>query len=133
MDCKFAERKWGVTLPTEIDAIIRIEPGLGVQVDGATIPLPWPPLKPSEIANSFDTASDWELPGKHIPVMGDFHNLVCLDYSLVGEPAVVILNDNRRPIARYANSKLFLQALSRLTEEGNPNAEIIEGESWLNF
>ena len=128
-----AERKWGFQFPGSIGDIQNIESGQAVVVAGNTVAIPWPPLSAFEIHSAHDVATDWELNPGFVPIMGNFHDLVCLDYSASGDPDVVIIDDSRNHLARFNSIEQFIDSLVPLLEEDLDTNEVIEKESWLDF
>ncbi len=102
-------------------------------IGGVPVNLPWPPLSASEIASAKDTAKDWQLNENHVPIMGDFHDLVCLDYSQLSEPETIIIDDDRKEIARFSSLKQFLNSLVVLERKSQSKKRIVEEESWIDF
>jgi hypothetical protein len=133
MNFRETEKTWGYEFPAELEKLDQVEPNQGVLINNALVVLPWPPLSETEIISAHDVASDWNLKPNFVPVMGDFHNLVCLDYSNPSCPEVVIINDRRKELVRYKSLSNFLLSLVNLPEEDIETKGIIEEESWLNF
>jgi hypothetical protein len=75
-----AGRVWGVQLPRDITALSTLPSDACIVTGGCELPFPWPPLSPDQIASAAAVAGDWELGLGMVPVMGDFHDLVCLCY-----------------------------------------------------
>ncbi len=133
MSLEKVEARWNIELPMEMEAVSRIEPNQGVMVGGKPVVLPWPPLSPDLIATAKDTTQDWQLDRNHVPIMGDFHDLVCLDYSGSDNPEIVIIDDDRNELARFETLKQFLGSLVDLGDTSQDQKGIIEEESWLDF
>lgn len=133
MNFQEAGKRWGIEFPEEMENVSRIDPGKGVLIGGQPVGLPWPPLSATEISTAQKVAADWQLPPNFIPIMGDFHDLVCLDYSRKNNPGVVIINDAREELVRFESLKIFLQSLVIVVEGNSNQREIIEDESWLDF
>ncbi|MFD1157673.1 SMI1/KNR4 family protein [Roseovarius aestuarii] len=127
-----AESRWNVKLPEEIEAIGSIEPSQGVVTEAGPIHLPWPPLSFDEIARTKETAQDWQLNRNYVPIMGDMHDLVCLDYSLSKEPEVVVVSDDRNELARFTSLRHFLDSLTDMADESHC-MKIVADKSWLDF
>ncbi len=110
MDFQLAETLWVRKFPAEMDEVARIEPNTGVRTDGELHEVPWPPLTSEKIIAAKEIAAEWDLHPELVPIMGDFHNLVCLDYRTT-EPQVAIVNDDRTEIVRFENARKFLDAI----------------------
>ena len=66
--------------------------------------------------------------------MGDFHDLLCLDYRAGHEPAVVAVTDARVVVPLFHSFREFLAArVLREEPEAPPDSGIIEKESWLDM
>ena len=126
------EARWKVKLPDEIETIRSIEPNQSVVTERGPVDLPWPPLSHEEIIQAKETARDWQLKREYVPIMGDMHDLVCLDYSLTGEPEVVVVDDDRNELARFSSLRHFLDALTDTGIEPK-RKKIVEDKSWLDF
>jgi hypothetical protein len=133
MEYSEAEKKWGYEFPDELERIARLEPNQGVLINNQPVSLPWPPLSDLEISSAYDIAADWNLRSSFIPIMGDFHDLVCLDYAESSHPEVVIINDNRQVLIRYKSLNCFFRSLVIIQDEKLDSNGVIEEESWLDF
>jgi hypothetical protein len=133
MKFREAEKKWGYEFPAELEKIRQLEPNQGVLINNALVVAPWPPLSETEITSAHDVALDWNIKQSYVPIMGDFHDLVCLDYSNNSCPEVVIINDLREELICYKSLNNFLLSLVNLPEEDMDTKGIIEEESWLDF
>ena len=133
MDYREAEKKWGVAFPAGIERIGRKEANRGVMIDNQATSLPWPPLSASEILLARDAATDWKLEPAQVPVMGDFHDLVCLDYTKSDNPEVIIINDEREILVRYTSLEQFLRSLIIVDNSKEGENGAIENESWLDI
>lgn len=132
MTYEFAFEAWGVSLPDQLVKLQSVEAGSCVEVNGEMIPVPWPPLSPSEIADTAAIATDWEIPADCVPVMGDFHDLVCVLFAS-DPPEVVLLNDARQTLAHFSSIGAFLAAITLCPDKPADTRGIIAAESWLDF
>lgn len=64
-----------------MEKLAKIGPDTHVVVNGCKMSLPRLPLNPAKFVTAIDVAPDWELGPENVPVMGDFHDLVCLRYD----------------------------------------------------
>lgn len=128
-----AEREWAVELPPSMDSFVQDARDSCRLVGGQIVSLPFPPLTFEAIANAKDVAEDWDIPEGLVPIMGDFHDLVCLDYRRSSQPAVILIDDSRSEKALFDSFDGFMSALCVATETNTETVEIIKGESWLHF
>lgn len=129
---------WGVVFPPGMEEIAKIGPGRCIVVNGCDMSLPWPPLNPTELILAVDVAPDWELAPGTVPVMGDFHDLVCLHYEGVRFLGVVVINDDRATLASFSSIPEFLHCVRQRSPENSPlNDDEDDGvdwtKSWLNI
>lgn len=129
---------WGVVFPSGMEEIAKIGPGKYIVVNGCDMLLPWPPLNPTELISAVDVAPDWELASGTVPVMGDFHDLVCLHYEGVRFLGVVVINDDRSILASFSSISEFLHCV----RQSSQNASLLNDDeddgvdwtkSWLNI
>lgn len=130
------EALWCLPIPSEVETLLKIDPCSYVLFKEERVRVPWPPFTPDEIARARNVADDWEIPKNHVPLMGDFHDLVCLSFDNFDTPHVVIINDERVELARFASIKEFITHIQK--EEELPLSStgiggVIEKESWLDF
>jgi hypothetical protein len=112
---------WKVKLPfEEMDIINKISSHLIIRRKNKTIPLPWPPLSDEEICSAKAVAKDWDLKDCYLPIMGDFHNLVCVDFTNRTKIEIVVLDDERNEQIRFNTIKDFLYSLET-AEPKNPD------------
>ena len=132
---KYAEAiaSWRLPIPDETEKFLGVEPNKCVATSEKVLALPWPPLAPSEIANSARVATDWGLNQGLVPVMGDFHNLVCLSFVAGCAPSVVIINDERIELACFSSISEFMAAIKQCDATRESVDGIIKEKSWLNF
>ena len=128
------ETAWGVKLPprfTELGA--RDFDALHLP-DHTTLNVPWPTLTANELVHACNMAHDWDIPTGLLPIIGDFHNLICLDYRDGGEPRIVMLNDARSVTPLFSSFASFVNArfLKDATVASNDSG-VIDAESWLAF
>ena len=128
-----AERKWSVLLPQRLDSFTNESRDACQMIDGEIVPLPSPPLSFEAIAQTRLVAEDWKIPTGLVPIMGDFHDLVCLDYRRSSQAAVVLLDDERNERALFDSFDGFLDALCTAPASTGSVDGIIEEESWLDF
>src|SRR4051812_46348641 len=112
MDLDIVGKTWGGTLPENLHPLSAGGPPKAGRVAGSTFSMPWPALTLPEIAAARATREDWELAVGYVPVMGDFHNLVCLDYRKSASPEVVVIDDDRNEIARFNSIDELIGALT---------------------
>ena len=125
---------WNYPIPAKVDALLKVEPTSYVFFDGKKIDVPWPPLSLKEIASAHGVADDWDIPKGFVPVMGDFHDLVCLSFNEPMCSEVVIINDERTELARYASIEEFMSNIQ--TDEDEPldlNSKNDLVDEWLDF
>ena len=132
MTYDFASTAWGVSLPAELAELESVSPQSCLEVGGELIRVPWPPLSPKEIADAASIAMDWEIPAGCVPVMGDFHDLVCLLF-ISAAPEVVLLNDSRETLARFPSISAFLAAITPCPDTPADLSGILVDQSWLDF
>jgi hypothetical protein len=106
-----AASEWGVVFPPGMEELAKIGPDMCIVVNGCEMSLPWPPLTPTEIISAVDVAPDWQLASGIVPVMGDFHDLVCLRFEGVGFMGVVVINDDRSTLASFSSISEFLHCV----------------------
>lgn len=133
MQYQEAEKKWGIIFPPEIKEVGSIGADRGVLIGDKPTTLPWPPMSPSEVCSAKDVANDWGLAASFVPIMGDFHNLVCLDYTNLQNPELVIINDDRKELIRYESINEFLHALITMPDEDVDISGVIKQGSWLDI
>ena len=132
------ESTWGVRLPDSFtDLLIRLQSATHSRlVSGDLFRLPFAPFIACEIVGARRLAHEWDIPDNLVPFMGDFHDLVCLDYRQRSTPEVVALDDDRSEIRLSESVELFLSSLTSVSdahERQKSASGIIESESWLNF
>jgi len=125
--------RWKLPIPDEAAAFLAIKPSAHVEAAGQMFSVPWPPLTPDEILGAAAVADDWEILVNYVPVMGDFHDLVCLAFEPGAPPQVVILNDSRIELARFATIGAFVESISYPDEPKRSTEDIIRSKSWLDF
>lgn len=127
------EATWAVKLPNRFSELFDRMPNathakLGT---GELFHLPFSLLEPSEIVSASDVAADWDLPNKVVPIIGDFHDLVCLDYRSGTDPRVISLNYVREERFLFETLDGFLDALTAEPEEPTKPSGVVS--SWFNF
>lgn len=107
------EERWRVKLPDRFNELFeRVPDATHVKLrTGELFELPYSLLDPDEIVDAADVALDWEIPEKIVPIIGDFHDLVCLDYRSTISPQVVALNDERELKFLHETLDEFLEGL----------------------
>jgi hypothetical protein len=108
--------EWGLVFPPEMEELAKIGPDMCIVVNGSELPLPWPPLTPLELISAVDVALDWELAPGIVPVMGDFHDLVCLRYEGARCMGVVVIDDDRAILASFASVSEFLHCVRQCNQ-----------------
>ena len=113
------EVAWRVKLPDRfLELYARLpEAGHVTLASGELWRLPFSLLEPEEIADAASVANDWEIAKGLVPIIGDFHDLVCLDYRSGKLPAVVELNDEREETRLFGTFNEFLDALVEVPDE----------------
>ena len=127
------EDAWGVTLPPQLDSLRTLAFDSFCSTEGKLVPLPAPVLSLDEVLQAKSVAEDWKIPTGLVPIIGDFHDLVCLDYRQSHVPAVVVINDDRAESRIFDSFDEFVKALSMSPSDRTNRREIIEGESFLDF
>ncbi len=127
---------WHHPIPSEAEELLKIDPCSYVLFDGKRVRIPWPPFSTDEIASAYDVADDWEIPKNHVPMMGDFHDLVCLSFEENTTPHVVIINDERAELARFSSIREFITHIQK--EEEKPLSSsgvtgVVKKGTWLDF
>lgn len=125
--------QWNLPIPDSAEALSLIEPQSYVETSNGPIDVPWPPLSFIEIANAAALAEDWQIPTGFVPVMGDFHGLVCLAFENESTPQVVLINDDRVELARFPSIEKFIAAIQRKAEAPIDTSSVVKDKSWLNF
>ena len=127
------ESTWHVTLPSGFDDLqAEVEWNALRLPDGSVYRVPWPILTSKQIVGAFQLREDWQLPDAFVPLIGDFHDLVGLDYS-EGSPTVIALDDARRTRRLFDDFDGFLAARFLADETPTDTSGIIEDESWLDI
>jgi len=103
-----------------MDELAKIGPGMCIVENGGELSLPWPPLTPAEIISAVDVAPDWGLASGTVPVMGDFHDLVCLRYEGVRFMGVVVMDDDRSTLASFSSIYEFLHCARQRSRQNSP-------------
>jgi hypothetical protein len=93
--------------------------------------VPWPVLTPKQIG-AFNLREDWQLPDAFVPWIGDFHDLIGLDYS-AASPSIIALNDARESQHLFDDFDAFLTARFLVDEPPTGTSVIIDEESWLDL
>lgn len=127
------ESAWGIKLPSRFGAVDDIPWNAMRLPDGQHFRPPWPPLSSHEIIAARALAEDWQIPPCLVPFMGDFHDLICLDYRERSTPAVVYVDDERSTRMLFTSFESFLDGRIELSEEEPDTSGIVESESWLDF
>jgi hypothetical protein len=131
------ESTWGVRLPDSFSSLLlRVSSATHARlVSGDLFRLPFPPFTAQEIVDARRLAPEWDIPDNLVPVMGDFHVLVCLDYRQRSTPAVVFLDDDRNEVLLSESVDLFVSSLTSLPEDQKAASDsgIIESETWLDI
>lgn len=127
------EARWALQLPNRFgEFIARVADATHAKLDTVErFELPAAPLEPSEIVDAADVAADWGIPDRLVPIIGDFHDLVCLDYRAGMPPKVIVLNDKREETFLFETFDRFLDALVSEPEEPSDLSRIVR--SRLDF
>lgn len=110
MDYLTAFRLWNAPPPLFLDDVLVIPADQELLVNGERVSLPWPFLKPEQLADAFSILDDWGIPRHLVPIAGDFHDLLCIDVESARNE-IVILDDSRNEVTRFSNYEDFLMAL----------------------
>lgn len=128
-----AGQVWGISLPADIAMLRAMPADACISIGDHERSIPWPPLSPDEIASAFSIASDWDLQPNMVPVMGDFHDLVCLRYDNGGLIEVVIIDDDRTVHASFPSLAALVQnARPSSSIDSSPQSKALNS-SWLDF
>jgi hypothetical protein len=129
-----AGRVWGVQLPHDIKVLSTLPPDVCIVTGGRELPLPWPPLSPDQIASAAAIAGDWEFGLGIVPVMGNFHDLICLRFVQGVLNEVVIIDDARTIQASFPTLTELVRATKTASAGDTPQMKgVIESSSWLDF
>ena len=136
MDADLAaiETAWQIRLPPNFNVLNSIEWDAVRLPTGDVFVVHGELLTARNIVAARETADDWNIPLGLLPIIGDFHDLICLDYRNGPEPKVVVINDARQEQSLFPDFAAFLAA--RFLRTDSPHREdcgIIESESWLDF
>ena len=127
------ESTWRIALPVRFTELQTEQDWDALRLpDGSIYKVPWPVLSPKQIVDAFDLREDWQLPDKFVPLIGDFHNLVGLDYS-VRSPSVNALNDARESRQLFDDFDTFLSARFLDDETPADTSGIVEEGTWLDL
>ena len=75
------ESTWRVLLPERFPALRDELDWNALRLpDGSVYKMPSPILTVQQIVDAFDIRRDWQLPTGFVPLIGDFHDLIGLDY-----------------------------------------------------
>jgi hypothetical protein len=128
-----AGQVWGISLPADIAMLSALPADACILSGNHERSIPWPPLSPDEIASAFSVASDWDLQQGMVPVMGDFHDLVCLRYNNGDLIEVVIIDDDRTVHASFPSLFALVQnARPSSSIDSSPQSKALDS-SWLDF
>ena len=129
-----AEIASGVTLPPGMNSFVHDDRDACRLADGEILRLPFPPLTFQQIAEAKAVADDWEIPEGLVPIIGDFHDLVCLDYRRSEGPSVVLIDDDRNEMPLFGSLDEFCEALCVVPERASSSIKrVVEKDSWLEF
>jgi hypothetical protein len=95
--------------------------------------VPSSPLSTESIVAALKVAEEWDLPAGIVPFLGDFHDVICLDYRRSTEPSVTVLDDARQARCKFPSFDAFLAARTLRDQTIKRPSRVIESESWLNF
>lgn len=127
------ESTWGIRLPSGFHELHSEADWNALRLlDGQVLKVPGHALSAKEIVDAFEVREDWQLPGTFLPLVGDFHDLIGLDFSS-DPPRVVALNEERSSQFLFADFDAFLAARFLADESPSDTSGIIEGESWLDI
>ena len=132
-DTTAIESAWGIKLPAGFGPLDDLSWDAVRLPDGQDFQPPWPPLSSQEIIAARQVAEDWQVPLGLVPFMGNFHDLLCLDYRKSSTPAVVYLDDERETRVLFTDFDSFLASRIELPEGKTDSSAIIESESWLDI
>jgi hypothetical protein len=127
------QNAWNLSVPPEAAQLLSIEAGAVVAAGGSDVSVPWPPFTIAQICSAASVAEDWNIPKNFLPLGGDFHDLICLDFNTERGPSVVIINDERIEKARFGSIAEFVGAIRIVEDEPTGTNGIIPGKSFLNF
>lgn len=129
------EAAWGVQLPKRFAEVYDRDSWYMIELpDGHEYRCPGFLLNCSEIVSAKTTAEDWEIRQGLVPFMGDFHDLLCLDYRSNAEPSITLLDDarNEKKIFESIDGLLDAPKIEEKTERLDTTG-IDAGKSYLNF
>ena len=136
MDADLAaiETAWQIRLPPDFNLLNLVEWDALRLPNGDVFIAHGEVLTPRKIAAARKSAEYWDLPSGLLPFLGDFHDLICLDYRSGPEPKVVAINDARQVRCLFPDFAAFLAARF-LRDDPQPRADggVIKSESWLDF
>ncbi|MFN0021553.1 MAG: SMI1/KNR4 family protein [Pirellulaceae bacterium] len=136
MDADLAaiETAWQIRLPPYFNLLNSNEWDAVTLPSGDVFVIRGELLTARNIVAARETAEDWDLPIGLLPIIGDFHDLICLDYRSGPEPKVVAMNDARQVQSLFPDFAAFLAArFLRQDPQNRDTSGIIERESWLDF
>jgi hypothetical protein len=132
-DIRETEQVWGVTLPEELKSFVNDTRDACRKENGEIINLPFPPLTFTQIIAVHSIAQDWNIRAGLVPIMGDFHDFVCLDYRDDAIPVVVLIDDYRNERTLFNTFGEFFTALCLAPERTVSSDAVIQDKSWLKF
>lgn len=127
------EKTWSVRMPERFAELYSESEWDSLQLaNGSVFAVPWPILTAEQIIEAYDLREDWDIPNSIVPIIGDFHDLIGINYS-TERPSVVFLNDARDSLCLFDDFDSFLDGRFLSEEESSDSSGIIEGESWLDI
>lgn len=129
------EATWGLSLPGRFPDLYQVQDRSAIRLpNGEVFRLPFPVMNYDEIVQAKNVAADWEIPGRVVPIIGDFHDLVCLDYLSGKQPCVIAMDDERTTRFLFDRFDAFLDA-PRVEIEESPikPPPVVKEKTWFDF
>ena len=127
------ESTWRVALPRRFAELQADLDWDALRLPGGSVhKVPWPVLTLQQIVDAYALREYWHLPIGFLPLIGDFHVIIGLDYS-VHSPTVIALNDARKSQHLFNDFDTFLAARFLVDEPRTERSGIVEKESCLDI
>lgn len=132
---KDIEKAWGLSLPKRFPELYQEQGRSAIRLpNGEVFRLPFPVMNYDEIVQAKQVAADWEIPERVVPIIGDFHDLVCLDYRSGKQPCVIAMDDERMTQHLFDTFDAFLDAPSVEIEESPIKPPpVVKEKTWFDL
>lgn len=128
------ESAWGIKLPSRFLELYDHDGWHMIALpNGQEFQCPMSLMLCSEIVSAKGTADDWQIAPGLVPFMGDFHDLICLDYRSGVEPSVTMIDDARNERAIFESIDGFLDAPKVEKNDEKRSLSGVKKTSYLNI